>query len=476
MISVGSPDRLDLLLEHVTCAGIDVVIGLRGDAANLPSGSMHMMDTAAAIVLAAGDPITADQADPGRNDDTAHMAQRGLTAGLLVPVRLGQAAFPTLSSRLAPVDLHDWRGGDHPELDRLVQVLLRFIARRHGRLFQSAGYNLDNPWLVERSRQTVSELQKLTRQVGQLSDLLLDDNQHTTDLITALDEVGVTYEAVNNALSQFMSAGRYTGTDKDIDRLAYHRLARQNLMEQIHNGRGSCTRIERVYRRVGGLRGALEEVTSPELLAQADDAFGQFASADGDLFARLEDLGETLTSEARAIEGLLITGQDDAARQRIIDGAQRLHPVEESVTLARRELRKIQDRLGYTRTATTTEVSTVNFKTITISGGVFHAPVVIADKIERTVIMAATAPTEELATALTDLAKSVATMSAALPEDEAELAAHDLEEITTLATSGEDKPARWRRAIDGLLSTAQRAAEVGAPVVDLVTKITQLVS
>ena len=136
VIGVGSPDRLGLLIEPVTGAGIDVVIGLRGDAANPPSGSMHMVDTAA-IVLVVGDPTAADQADPGRENRAAQMAKRGLTAGLLVPVRLGRASFPAVSSRLAPIDLHEWAGGDHPELDRLVQVLRRFIARRHGRLFQS---------------------------------------------------------------------------------------------------------------------------------------------------------------------------------------------------------------------------------------------------------------------------------------------------------------------------------------------------
>lgn len=129
---------------------------------------------------------------------------------------------------------------------------------------------------------------------------------------------------------------------------------------------------------------------------------------------------------------------------------------------ARRELGEIQDRLGYTRSTTTMEVATVNFRTISISGGVFHAPVTIADRIERTVITATSAPTAELAAVLTNLAEAVATMSAALPEDEAELAAHDLEEITNLATSGENKPARWRRAIDGLLSAAKRAADAGA--------------
>lgn len=476
VISIGSSDRLDLLIDQVARSGIDVIVGLRGDEAIPPTGSLHMMDTAAAIVLVVGDPPAPDQVDPGRDGHAGQLAERALTAGLLVPVRLGQAAFPALSGRLAPVDLHDWTGGRHPELDRLVRVLHRFVARRHGRLFQNTGYNLGYPWLVERSQQMVSELRDLTRRAGQLGDLLLDDNRHTSDLITALDEVGVTYEAVNTALAQFMSAVRDTGTGTAIDHAAYHRLARQSLLEQIHNGRGSCTRIERIYARVGGLREALQAVASPELLAEADHVFGQFATADGDLFARLEELGETLTNEARTIEGLLITGQEDAARQRIIEAAQRLRPVEESVIRARRELREIQDRLGYTRSTTTMEVATVNFRTISISGGVFHAPVMIADRIERTVITAASAPTAELAAALTNLAEAVATMSATLPEDEAELAAHDLEEVTNLATSGENKPARWRRAIDGLLSAAKRAADAGAPVVDLIAKITQLVS
>jgi hypothetical protein len=435
-----------------------------------------MIDTAAAVVLAVGDasPVELSRWADDRYDQGREVAETALSAGVLVPVRLGRVDPLGMLKRLEPVDLRAWRGGGHPQFDRLVHVLRTLIARPKQGLSRS-GSNLGLERSVDHPRQTVSQLQDLTGRVGQLGDVLLEDSQHTADLVFALDEISLTYEAVNDALVQFMSAVGVASGDS-IDRAAYHRLARQNLMEQIHNGRGSCTRIERVYARVGGLRDALQERGDAELLQQADDVFGQFGSADGDLFAWLEQFGETMTNEARAIEGLLIMGQDEVARQRITDGARRLRPMEDSVTRAREELRKIQDRLGYTNTAKPRQVVSLTFKSINIGGGTFNGPVVIADTIERTIFAASAAPSKELEGVLTDLARAVATLTTALPQDEGELAAQDLEDLTRLATSDQHKPARWRRAVDGLLGAAQRAADVGAPVIDLVAKIVQLTS
>jgi hypothetical protein len=77
---------------------------------------------------------------------------------------------------------------------------------------------------------------------------------------------------------------------------------------------------------------------------------------------------------------------------------------------------------------------------------------------------------------LTDLHKAVAELSTKLPDDEALLAARDLKDLTDQVASGRPKEVFWKRAAKGLLEAANKVGGVGLTVVDLVTKVTALLS
>lgn len=112
---------------------------------------------------------------------------------------------------------------------------------------------------------------------------------------------------------------------------------------------------------------------------------------------------------------------------------------------------------------------------IHIGGDVVNSNVVAADTISRSSLtVASTTVPEDLRATLIELHKAVATLTLALPDDEAELAARDLEDLTREATSSR-RPAFLRRAADGLLAAAGKVAQVGIPVAELVAKIMALV-
>jgi len=124
-------------------------------------------------------------------------------------------------------------------------------------------------------------------------------------------------------------------------------MERGELITLIDNNRGHCTRIVEYYARVGGLRDWLEPRLKPDKLKALDEAFGQLGNADGDLFEHLVGIGDVLTGEASAIVGLLLSGQQKIARERILDGRKKLLPLERSLSEAMRTLQRVEGSLGY---------------------------------------------------------------------------------------------------------------------------------
>ena len=158
---------------------------------------------------------------------------------------------------------------------------------------------------------------------------------------------------------------------------------------------------------------------------------------------------------------------------------QRLHAefsFEELVEAGARD--EIELALGYAEPLPPPkEVVQMSTQSITIFGSVYDSNIVAAATIERSSITLAESPIgEELKLALRELHEATAALTTRLSDDEAALAARDLEDLTKEATSGSPRPAFWRRAADGLMTAAKRTAEVGIPVIELVTKVTALLA
>jgi hypothetical protein len=392
----------------------------------------------------------------------------------LAPVRLtpGKAA-PAVDGGLPLVDLSSWNGEDNRQIQDLINALRRLVER--ARTHPVGGSTLRDAWPVEGSRAALSEIQKLTGRISQLRELLADNAEHTRDLRAALREVGATYRVVKNAIERFVVAG--VGSE-GIDATAYVSLERGLLVETIRNGLGHCGRIATHYERVGGLREAIATRVTTELLADADATFDRLGTADGDLFFQMGQLGYVLTSEASVIVTLMLTGRAQAARDRIAEGRAKLQPFEHDLDTALAEFQDIEQSLGYAEDALReSEAIHVSIQKIHIAGSVVNSNIVAAEVIRNSSIAIASADiSNDLKELLTELHKSVAALTAELPEDEAALAAQDLDALTKEATSPAPRKALWRRAANGLLAAASTAAAVGVPVMELTNKIITLLT
>jgi hypothetical protein len=163
------------------------------------------------------------------------------------------------------------------------------------------------------------------------------------DLLGSLGEVHRTYTAVSEAISRFVAPA----AARQIDPKAYLDMERGALVRTIENNRGHCTRVLEYYIRAGGLRDWLEPRLAPKKLEKVDEAFRRLGTADGDLFADLARIGGVMTEEASAIVGLLLSGQQQVARKRILEGRKKLLPLERSLAAAMTRLQQIESSLGY---------------------------------------------------------------------------------------------------------------------------------
>lgn len=455
IVQAGTVDRAQLsrLTARLVSEGFDVIA-----AESSPDVDSFK---AAGVVLVLGD-------GAGREFEHMYGVRASMEQGTLLPITFtSPSELPNLEG-LKPIDLSRWTDEDDPELERLVRVVRAVVTNRRPR--NAPG------WSRGSAPSAIQDLRELTREVAQLGEILIDDEPHRRDLVAALDEVGTTYRAVNHEISRFAEA---LHSDTQLQHSRIHQLARANLMERIHNGRGSCTRIGTLYRRAGGLREALVRKRVPDdLLSAADVAFSRLTQSDTDLFTAMDSVGETLKIQARAIENLLVMEQTDAARARMRLAWQDVAPLEEQLDQARTELQNQQSGLGYVEQSheSTGEVKVTIIKQ-TIHGSVVNSNIIAAEIIKNSSVTLAAAPvSEELKATMADLQLAVAEMTAHLTDDEASLAADDLARLTDEVTSPEPRETWWRRAADGLVAAGKKAAEVGVPVVELATKIAALMA
>ena len=99
---------------------------------------------------------------------------------------------------------------------------------------------------------------------------------------------------------------------------AYLSMECDALVDRIRQGHGHCDNIASYYNRFGGIRSWLRTAVDAAKLSEADNLFLRLSTADGDLFAQLGTIGDTLQNEATAIVNLAVSGQEDEARPRTL--------------------------------------------------------------------------------------------------------------------------------------------------------------
>jgi hypothetical protein len=444
-------------LARLADDGLSVVVG--PNLGGYPSVA-QLSDAAVVLVAVGGSAWPVELTYP-----IEEFARRGQV--VVVGVDANSRA-PSTRNDLVYFDLGAWAGGPSATFDALTGHLRALV---NSGLHRHVGPQLESQ--VEYARTGVVALQELAAQIGQLAEVLADDAEQSLPLRETLAEISGTYRVVKSAVESFVAAGLETGGPSGA---AYARLAHGLLAQAIRNGRGHCTRIGTRYERVGGLRDSIKGRLSQESLAELDETFERLANADDDVFSAMDQLGAALTDESRVIVSYLSTQRIDEARERMTRARDRLLPLERALDEALAAFQDVESVLGYAEPVPQEkEVVQVTSQTITILGDVVNSNVVAAETIEHSSIIAAESPIQkDLKAALLELHKATATLTSHLPDDEAALAARDVEDLTKEATSRDPRPAFWRRAAEGLLAAAKKGAEAGTPVIELVTKVTSL--
>jgi len=264
--------------------------------------------------------------------------------GIVVPVKLDQnARIPLEFDQMLHLDLASWTGRNTRVLKKLFDRIRKQLARPAAATRYTPTLS-SGAWAVNRSLQATEKLRQLSDEVRTIGGILIPGAGPVEDLLGTLVEVHRTYASVSEAISRFVAPAVRNGR---IDVKRYLSMERGELTTQIANNRGHCTRIVEYYARVGGLRDWLEPRLEPDKLKVLDETFGQLGNADGDLFEHLVGIGDVLTGEASAIVGLLVSGQQGVARERILAGRKKLLPLERGLSEAMRTLQRVESSLGY---------------------------------------------------------------------------------------------------------------------------------
>jgi hypothetical protein len=273
-----------------------------------------------------------------RNRWVRDEAETGANRGRLVPARLDDVKPPRGFGEFMYADLAGWQGGRHVQLDRLVKSVATLI---EGGVDAPQWSSLDVR--VETSRSGVREAQRFVSRVREHTTMFRNNPEAAAALHAALDGVGETYDAVQQAIDDFFAP---SGSRAALTAERYRPLAAGRLMADIEGNRGHCTRIGQAYIAEGGLRDALPDTISAEALDELDKLFVEISSADGDLFSAMVAVGQGLADEASALVNLLLAGQKRAARERLRTAEKRLTPLVRSVNQGRAELNRLSGELG----------------------------------------------------------------------------------------------------------------------------------
>lgn len=273
-------------------------------------------------------------------------ADAGLKRGALLPVCLDAGArIPNPFGEIQTLDLSLWDGLAAEPLQPLLDSVTAIVARGPNRDYRPTLQ--DGDWVINNSKQIVSELSGLTVQLRSIGHLFVTPGAPVDDLRAVFGEVGKTYRVVIDAIQRFVAPAFQTA---QIDPKLFLDLERGILRQTIQEGHGHCGLILVHYGRYGGLRDWISDKVSPAELERADILFSRLGTADGDLFRPLEDIGELLTNESRDVANLLQARQAAIAQRRIAEGREKLGPLEEQLAVAMRELQQAEMMLGYTVT------------------------------------------------------------------------------------------------------------------------------
>jgi TIR domain len=266
-------------------------------------------------------------------------AEEGAKRGVLVPLRLDAVAPPFGFRSFQYADLARWRGGRHPELNKLVRDVAALLA----------GAVEVRPWAsslengATSSTSGVEQARHFLSTVRAQSAMFKRNPAAAQALSEAFAGVGDTYDAVNGAIDRFAAP---LGGGRGLTLARYRPLATGELQADIEKKRGHCTQIGQAYVGEGGLRDSLPRTTEQAAVDELDRIFLALSRSDGDLFKAMGAVGDGLEKESGVLVNMLLAGQTQAAGARLQKADRSLRPLVRQLNDGKRELNRLAGELG----------------------------------------------------------------------------------------------------------------------------------
>ena len=144
----------------------------------------------------------------------------------------------------------------------------------------------------------------------------------------ALDEVAKTLQVVDGAAASYLSLGIDQGALEKSSALLLH-IEGGKLATDVENGLGHCHRIWEIHNTY--LDKWFSKVLSPDEYRSMRQVFDRLGNADMDLFHELGNVARTLQNEAEAVLDLVVNGQKDNARDRVLSSLPSLRPLRKTM-------------------------------------------------------------------------------------------------------------------------------------------------
>lgn len=160
-------------------------------------------------------------------------------------------------------------------------------------------------------------------------------------LAQTLEEIAKTLQVVDNAVSSFLSLGI------DVDALEKNSkmlldIEGGGLSTAVERGRGHCHVISNIHGAY--LDRWFNRVLRPNDYQAVSHVFAVLGSADADMFQALTTLVKDLEKEAGVVLDLVVKGQTDAARARVLGVRAPLRPLRATVAKTMQQLYGLKDR------------------------------------------------------------------------------------------------------------------------------------
>jgi hypothetical protein len=144
----------------------------------------------------------------------------------------------------------------------------------------------------------------------------------------ALEEVAKTLQAVDGAASSYLSLGIDEGALDKTSQLLLH-IESGKLKTDVENGLGHCHRIWQIYQTY--LNKWFSKALAADEQASMEAVFLELGNADDDLFADLGRVAEILQHEAEAVLDLVVKGDKEKARARVLASLPDLRPLRKTI-------------------------------------------------------------------------------------------------------------------------------------------------